>query len=79
MEQVGVKEFKNKATQYLRAGKPIAVKRHDKLIGFYIPVKQRDEEAIEKARERADQAIKRVLEESGLTEDELVELMTRDQ
>jgi antitoxin (DNA-binding transcriptional repressor) of toxin-antitoxin stability system len=44
MEAVGIKEFKNKATQYLRAEKPVAIERHGKLVGFYIPVAERDEE-----------------------------------
>lgn len=76
MKHVGVREFKNKATHLFKDAEPVAIERHGRLIGFYIPVESReeDEEArLKAALSRLDEAVSRALEETGLTEDELAE------
>ena len=73
MRHVGVREFRDRATGLLREAEPIAVERHGKVIGFYIPVesKRREEEELKEGLARLDASVKRVLEETGMTEDEL--------
>jgi antitoxin (DNA-binding transcriptional repressor) of toxin-antitoxin stability system len=77
MEAVGIKEFKNKATQYLRAEKPVAIERHGKLVGFYIPVAERDEEKIKKSLTKFEKALKKALNETGLSEDAFADLISK--
>ena len=77
MKHVGVREFRDRATGYFRGSEPIAVERHGRLIGFYIPVEprrdERDAADLEAALARLDASVKRVLDESGMTEDELAD------
>ena len=75
MRHVGVREFRDRATGLLKEAEPIAVERHGRVIGFYIPVesKKGDEEELREALARLDASVKRVLEETGMTEDELAE------
>ncbi len=77
VKRVGVKEFRDRATGYFKEAEPIAVERHGRLIGFYIPVEPKrtvqDEVELKEALARLDASVKRVLEESGMTEDELAD------
>lgn len=77
VKRIGVREFRDRATSYLKEAEPIAVERHGRLIGFYIPVEPKrsaDNEAeLKAALARLDASVKRVLEETGMTEDELAD------
>ena len=76
MKHVGVREFRDRATGYLKDAEPLAVERHGRLIGFYIPVEPKEpdrESALKDALERLEAAVARTLEESGMSEDELAE------
>lgn len=75
MERVGVREFKAKASEYLRMGKPLTVTRHGEIVGFYIPVKQRDEEKISRDLIALKEAIREAALETGLSQDELADLI----
>lgn len=75
MEHVGIREFRDRATQYLARGEPLAIERHGKLVGFYIPVKQRDSEEVRQAFERLNAVMQSVLEGSGMTEEDLAEAL----
>ncbi len=77
MEAVGIKEFKNKATQYLRAEKPVAIERHGKLVGFYIPVAERNEEKIKTSLNTFEKALKKALNETGLSTDAFADLVSK--
>ncbi len=68
MKSVGIREFTDKASQYLASREVIAVKRHGKLVGFYIPVEQSDEIEIEKALQRLSQSVETAMAESGMDE-----------
>lgn len=46
----------------------IPVKRHDKLVGFYIPVSQSDEREIEQALQRLSITVEKALASSGMDE-----------
>lgn len=74
MEDVGVREFRDHASSYLTGGKPLAVRRHGRLVGFYIPVKQkRDDEELRTALREARESLAELRRATGLSEDELVD------
>ena len=76
VRHVGVREFRDRATGLLKEAEPIAVERHGRLIGFYIPVespRKEDEEELKEGLARLDASVRRVLEETGMTEDDLAE------
>jgi hypothetical protein len=77
MKRVGVREFRDRATGYFKEAEPIAVERHGRLIGFYIPVEPKREGAEEaefkEALGRLEATVKGVLESSVMTEDELAD------
>lgn len=68
MKSVGIREFRDKASQYLASREVIAVKRHGKLVGFYIPVEQSDEIEIQQALQRLNQTVETAMAESGMDE-----------
>ncbi|MDA8286543.1 MAG: hypothetical protein M0Z42_25335 [Actinomycetota bacterium] len=73
MRSVGVREFRNNASTYLSGSETIAINRHGKVIGFYIPL-DRDEDEVRRAVARLGAAVGQVLEEAGMTEEELARL-----
>lgn len=74
MEHVGVREFRDKATHYLKLGRPLAIERHGEVIGYYLPLRRKDPEEIRKRLEAFERALERLLKEAGLTEEEFAEL-----
>ncbi len=68
MKSVGIREFRDKASQYLSSREVVAVKRHGKLVGFYIPVTQSEEIEIEQALQRLNQTVETAMAESGMDE-----------
>ncbi|MEN9870066.1 MAG: hypothetical protein RLZZ171_1054 [Cyanobacteriota bacterium] len=68
MKSVGIREFRDKATQYLASKEVVAVKRHGKLVGFYIPVEQSDETEIQQALQNLSQTVEIAMAESGMDE-----------
>ncbi len=71
MKSIGIREFRDKASQYFASTEVLAIKRHGKLVGFYFPVQQSDEVEIEKALQRLSEAVDLAKTESGLDEDAL--------
>lgn len=68
MKSVGIREFRDKASQYLASNEAVAVKRHGKLVGFYIPVEQSESVEIEQALSRLNQTVSKAIAESGMDE-----------
>ena len=66
MKSVGIREFRDKASQYLASSEIVAVKRHGKLVGFYVPVERSDEAEITLALERLTETVEIAKRESGL-------------
>ena len=79
MKSVGTREFRDKASQYLASTEVLAVKRHGKLVGFYVPVAQSDEVEIEQALQRLSKTVDMAKEESGLDEDALSQALNLSQ
>ncbi len=73
MKDVGVREFRNRASSYLSGDEALAVRRHGRVIGFYLPVKpKRGEEELRAALREARESLAELRRESGLSEEELV-------
>jgi antitoxin (DNA-binding transcriptional repressor) of toxin-antitoxin stability system len=73
LKSVGVREFRNNASTYLSGSEPIAVNRHGKVIGFYIPI-ERDEDEVRRAVAKLETTIGQILEETGMAEEDLASL-----
>jgi hypothetical protein len=65
MKSVGVREFRNNASTYLSGTEPIAVNRHGKVIGFYIPLERDDE--VERAFALLPATLEKVIERTGVS------------
>jgi hypothetical protein len=74
MRHIGVREFRDKATTYLSGDEVLAVEKHGRPIGYYIPAPRASEEKIRQDLEQLATAVKRALDETGMTEDELADL-----
>ena len=71
--RVGIREFRSKLAQYvLEAETPIAITRHGDTVGFFIPARPKRTDADRVALKEAAERFDRFLEESGVTEEELV-------
>jgi antitoxin (DNA-binding transcriptional repressor) of toxin-antitoxin stability system len=77
VRHVGIREFKNQATSMMSAGETLVIERHGKPIGFFVPVTATDRRAGRAALGRLGRAVGQVLDEAGLSEDELVGEVTR--
>lgn len=77
MRSVGVREFRDQATSMMSSGETLVIERHGQPIGFYVPVTAKDRKAGRKVLGRLGTAVKSVLRATELTEDELVEEITR--
>lgn len=73
MKNVGVREFRDHATSYLSAGEPLAVSKHGRVIGLYIPV-ERDHDEVKTALARLGEVVEDVLKGSGMFEEEFAQL-----
>lgn len=76
VKHMGVRQFRDRATAVLREGEPIAVERHGKLIGIYIPVEEErgdDKEELRLALSRLEERVTEIAREAGLSEEELAD------
>jgi hypothetical protein len=74
MKDVGVREFRDHASRYLSGDEPLAVRRHGRVLGFYVPVRQKsDTEELRVALREAQEGLLELRRTTGLSEEELVE------
>lgn len=80
LTRVGVKEFRDKATQLLAQDMPFAVERHGKVIGFYTPLGLSDEQKQRAAvaAEHLENTMQKVAQDMGLSLEALEELLVGD-
>lgn len=75
VKRVGIKEFKDKATQLLAGGEPFVIERHGKPIGFYTPVRVSDPVTLRETQNAFNEKMDEVAQKLGLSvealEDEL--------
>jgi Mg2+ and Co2+ transporter CorA len=74
MKRVGIREFRDHATRYLASDEVLAIERHGRPIGFYIPAGASKQESFARALERLQRTVQQVVTETGLTEEELSRL-----
>jgi antitoxin (DNA-binding transcriptional repressor) of toxin-antitoxin stability system len=67
--KVGMREFRHQFGEFVDAGKPVAITRHGRTVGFYIPVRRRPETADLKALEEAGRVLDALMAEKGISED----------
>jgi hypothetical protein len=80
MKDVGVREFRDHASRYLSGNEPLAVRRHGRILGFYVPVRQKsDTEELRAALREAKESLLELRRATGLSEEELVEEFVPDQ
>jgi antitoxin (DNA-binding transcriptional repressor) of toxin-antitoxin stability system len=70
--RVGVREFREHLSGYLESAVPVAIMRHGKTLGFYVPTPQRPHEEDLEALRRAGAQLDALIASSGATEDELL-------
>jgi antitoxin (DNA-binding transcriptional repressor) of toxin-antitoxin stability system len=61
----------------MNSGETLVVERHGRPIGFFVPIAATDRRAGREALGRLGRVVERVLEESGLDEDQLVREVDR--
>lgn len=73
--RVGIKEFKDRATQLLAANEPFVVERHGKAIGYYTPLKRPDPKEIREAADRLNATMEHAARAMGISVDELEDIL----
>ncbi len=71
MKHVGVREFRDHATQYLAGDEILVVERNGRPIGVYIPAGVQRPRHGTQALDQVERTVEAVLAETGLSEDEL--------
>ena len=67
-----MREFRDGMAQYLDSPVPVAITRHGRTVGYYIPAHRKvDEDELRALREAVDQ-LAALLADHGLSEDEVV-------
>ena len=72
MRSVGVREFRDRATQLMTANETLVIERHGDPIGFFVPIVARDRQAGREALGQLGELVEDVLNQTGLDEDDLV-------
>jgi hypothetical protein len=68
VRHVGIREFRDRASHYLASDEVLAIERHGRLIGYYIPVAPGTAEEVRAALERLNRAVERALATGPLDE-----------
>lgn len=71
MKNVSVREFRDNASYYLASRETISVNDRGKIVEFYIPVKELDEEEVQSALMLLSQTVANALIQSGWDEEKL--------
>ena len=71
--KVGMREFRDKLAGYIESGTPIAITRHGRTVGFYIPARKRSRKAEVEAMRAAARELDDMIASWGATEEELIE------
>lgn len=69
---VGIREFREDMAQYLDSPTPVAITRHGRTVGYYVPAYGKSDEEETRALKRAVEHLANVLAEHGVSEDEVV-------
>lgn len=67
--KVGMREFRHQFGEFVDAGKPVAITRHGRTVGFYVPVRRKPETADLEALEEAGRVLDALMAQKGISED----------
>ena len=70
--KVGIREFREKLAGYLESGTPLAIERHGKTLGYYIPAHKQSRTAQIEAMRAAAKDLDQMIASWGASEDELM-------
>ena len=70
--RIGVRELRDKLSEYLESTVPVEVTRHGKTIGFYIPVPKLPTQSERDAMLEAGRRMHEEMARLGISEDELL-------
>ncbi len=70
--KVGVREFREQLGSYHESAKPVAITKHGRTVGFYIPVHRAPELEEREALREAGRRLDAWMAEKKVSEDELV-------
>jgi antitoxin (DNA-binding transcriptional repressor) of toxin-antitoxin stability system len=73
VRRVGVRELRAHLAQHLESATPIAVTRHGRTVGIYVPLPSQPTDSEREAFRQAGEQLQQELERLGLTEDALVD------
>ncbi len=76
MKTASVKEFRDRATKFLRGSEPLLITRRGKAAGLYLPLSATDDLPFELRKElqlTLARAVRQALEEKGIAEEEILE------
>lgn len=76
MRAVGIREFRDRATQMMSAGETLVIERHGEPIGFFVPISAKDRRAGREALGRLGEAVDDLLATAGIDEGQLVTEVT---
>ena len=71
--KVGVRQFRDELGSYLESDKPVAVTKHGRTVGFYIPVRRVAQAEDLAAFREAGKTLHALMAEQGISEDAVVE------
>lgn len=74
MKRVGVREFRDHATQYLAGDDVLTIERHGQPIGVYIPTAGNRRKRLKERLDSLEKTVQRILADTSLTEDEFADL-----
>jgi antitoxin (DNA-binding transcriptional repressor) of toxin-antitoxin stability system len=71
--KVSVRDFRNRFSDYSESGKAVAVTKHGRTVGFYIPVRRKPAAEDLATFREAGRVMQEWMAENGVTEEDLVE------
>jgi len=71
--KVGMREFREKLAGFLESGSPLAIMRHGRTLGYYIPAQKRSRRSELAAMRAAAKQMDEMIASWGASEDELME------
>jgi hypothetical protein len=74
MNHVRIDEFERQVGRFLNAQHAVAIDKDDQTVGYYLPVPSGKDEEFRQTMSRLETTIQRVLDRTGMTEDELADL-----
>jgi hypothetical protein len=74
MKHVNIREYEDHATQYLSGHEALTIEHDGVPIGYYIPSRAGRRANAQQALDQLGETMQRILDKTGLTEDELVDL-----